>query len=288
MPNTRFWFRWFGVGISLATLLLPVTTSAQLKQVEDNICPPPALSQVKRHRVATGETLDDLARQYNLVPTTLIRWNPGINSGTLPTGRELLIPPLNGIRIEVPRGATWKDLEAAYGVRADILFELNGCDRNPGNAAFIPGINWSSGGTTAETYTGLRGYPLPQPATIGLPYGWRESSSNAPRRFHSGLDLLAPVGTPVLAADAGTIAFVGQQGNYGNLVIINHANNQQTRYAHLNQISVQVGQSVNSGTQIGTVGTTGQPDIPEPHVHFEVRFNTPLGWVAQDPAVHLR
>jgi len=283
IPNLRFWFYRLIWGMGVTATLLPTATLAQ-----DNVCPPPALSQVQRHRVTSGQTLNDLARQYNLVPATIIRWNPGISNGTLPTNRDILIPPLNGIRINVPRGASWQDLQDAYGVRADILFELNGCDRNPPTAVFIPGVNWTSGGTASETYTGLQGYPLSQPITVGLAYGWRESTNNAPRRFHSGLDLLAPPGTPVIAADAGTIAFVGQQGNYGNLVIINHANNRQTRYAHLGQISVQVGQSVGGGTQIGTVGNTGQPDIPESHLHFEVRFNTALGWVAQDPEIHLK
>ncbi len=90
-----------------------------------------------------------------------------------------------------------------------------------------------------------------------------------------------------MAVDTGIIAFVGQQGNYGNLVVINHQGGRQTRYAHLSRIAVREGQQVKVGTPLGTVGSTGSPDINPSHLHFEVRFNSPSGWVAQDPELHL-
>jgi murein DD-endopeptidase MepM/ murein hydrolase activator NlpD len=91
----------------------------------------------------------------------------------------------------------------------------------------------------------------------------------------------------VLAADDGVVAFVGEESTYGNLVVINRADEWQTRYAHLGTIKVKIGQQVKAGDTIGTIGTTGQPDIKEPHLHFEVRYQSPAGWVAQDPAIHL-
>ena len=81
---------------------------------------------------------------------------------------------------------------------------------------------------------------------------------------------------------------MGQQDNYGNLVVVNHPGGKQTRYAHLDTIQVVIGQQVNSGEVLGTVGTTGRPDLDTPHLHFEVRDNSPLGWVAQDPVIHLQ
>ncbi|MDY7015438.1 MAG: M23 family metallopeptidase [Cyanobacteriota bacterium] len=265
-------------GIPIARSQTPRDTSA---------CPPPVLSRLQRHRVVSGETLESIARTYDLLPETLTRFNPSLNRGRVTVGQELLVPPFNGIRIQAPRGATWKDLEEAYGIRADLLFELNGCAARPG-VVFIPGIDWSVGrGNQQQDYTGLTGYPLPQRATIAFGYGWQIDSATDARRFHSGLDLLAAPGTPVLAAEGGTVAFAGHQGNYGNLVIINHPGERQTRYAHLGQITVRAGQSVGAGSAIATVGTTGQPDIPAPHLHFEVRQRSPLGWLAQDPEIHL-
>jgi murein DD-endopeptidase MepM/ murein hydrolase activator NlpD len=89
-------------------------------------------------------------------------------------------------------------------------------------------------------------------------------------------------------ADSGTVAFVGQEGNYGYLVVINHPRGRQTRYAHLGKIQVQIGQVVKTGDVLGTVGATGKPDLNIPHLHFEVRYQSPVGWVAQDPLIHLQ
>lgn len=140
--------------------------------------------------------------------------------------------------------------------------------------------------THVKEYTGLSGYPLQEKASMGLAYGWYEIPNQEQPRFHSGLDLLAEVGTPVLAAEGGKVVFVGQRGNYGNVVMIEHSGGYQTRYAHLNQMTVRNGQRVTVGQQIGTVGTTGSPDINVAHLHFEVRYQFPVGWVAQDPLIH--
>ncbi|WP_199302882.1 M23 family metallopeptidase [Oscillatoria sp. FACHB-1406] len=266
-----------------------MSSAIPVRGQDSSTCPSPVLSRLQRHRVVSGETLDAIARQYNLIPETLTRFNPNLGRGSLPVGREVIVPPMNGMRVQAPRGSTWKDLAAAYGVRADILFELNGCTEKP-NVVFIPGINWSSSGGSSRgrDYLGLAGYPLANRATIGFSYGWQTDAATEVRRFHSGIDLLAELGTSVLAADTGTVAFAGQQGNYGNLVIISHAGNLQTRYAHLEQVTVEVGQQVRAGQTIGTVGTTGQPDIASPHLHFEVRQQSSAGWVARDPEVYLK
>jgi murein DD-endopeptidase MepM/ murein hydrolase activator NlpD len=83
------------------------------------------------------------------------------------------------------------------------------------------------------------------------------------------------------------VIYVGQEEAYGNLVVINHLGRRQTRYAHLSRVTVKIDQRVRAGDVIGAVGTTGQPDIIPPHLHFEVRLDTPVGWTAQDPALHL-
>jgi murein DD-endopeptidase MepM/ murein hydrolase activator NlpD len=253
----------------------------------DDVCATPILSRLQRHKIQKGETIASIAAQYALTTNTLIKLNAVIlKNGTAPVGQEILIPPLNGIRVEAPKGSTWRDLEGAYGVRADILFELNGCTRTP-HLVFIPGTNWTATSKRSD-YTGLAGYPLPFVAKVGLAYGWQNNPIEQKGLFHSGIDLLADIGTPVLAADNGLVIYVGQEGAYGNLVIINHWGNRQTRYAHLQTVQVRVDERVQTGDEIGTVGTTGQPDIIPPHLHFEVRLKTPVGWVAQDPAIHLR
>ncbi|MDP8934673.1 MAG: M23 family metallopeptidase, partial [Cyanobacteriota bacterium] len=92
----------------------------------------------------------------------------------------------------------------------------------------------------------------------------------------------------VLAVDSGTVAFAGEQDSYGNLVVINHSGGRQTRYAHLSRLSVVTGQQVKTGDKLGMVGATGRPDTDKPHLHFEVRYYSPQGWVAQDPEPNLK
>lgn len=186
----------------------------------------------------------------------------------------------NGILVEVPRGQTWKQLAAQYNVRADVLFELNGCQNVP-QSVFIPGVNGSSPSISKH----IKGYPLPQKANIALGYGWQVDPLTSKVIFHSGIDLLAPLGTPVQAANDGTVAFAGVQGSYGNLVVINHPSGKQTRYAHLQSLAVRAGQIVNQGDVIGKVGISGKPSSKQAHLHFELRYASGSGWTAEDPAL---
>jgi murein DD-endopeptidase MepM/ murein hydrolase activator NlpD len=269
---------------SLATVDQASRSSAASKQ-DQSVCPEPALSRIVRHRITAGETLDSIARHYDLIPATLMGLNPVLRGGQAPVGAEILIPPYNGIRVEVPAGKTWRDVAKTYHVRADVLFEVNGCQESPG-VVFVPGVNWSPNPaattTAAATNSPLSHYPLPAVASILTGYGWQVDPGVGEVVFHSGVNLDAVAGTPVLAAGAGTIAFSGeQQGSSGKLVVINHSQGLQTRYSQLATVSVRVGQQVQAGTQIGTVGSSGA--TTRPYLHFEVRSNSSLGWVAQDP-----
>jgi murein DD-endopeptidase MepM/ murein hydrolase activator NlpD len=100
---------------------------------------------------------------------------------------------------------------------------------------------------------------------------------NCPTRHtHTGLDIAAPNGTPIGAADAGIVSFtnIGPGGGYGNYVMITHGNGYVTLYAHLSAISVSVNQAVQRGQIIGAEGSTGFSTGP--HVHFELRVNNAL------------
>jgi murein DD-endopeptidase MepM/ murein hydrolase activator NlpD len=89
--------------------------------------------------------------------------------------------------------------------------------------------------------------------------------------FHTGQDIDAEYGTPVMAAANGTVIFVGWQNGYGQLVIIDHGDGLTTRYGHLSQLDATVGQSIARGTVVGRVGSTGRSTGP--HLHYEVRIN---------------
>jgi murein DD-endopeptidase MepM/ murein hydrolase activator NlpD len=261
-------------------------------------CPIPALSRFQRHKVVRGETLESIAQRYNLIPTTIIGMNPALQNGAIAAvGSVLQIPPYNGIVVEVPRGRTWRQVAAQYKIRADSLFEVNGCQQDP-RIVFVPGVNWSPNGIVTKSplptdagtpnRASLSGYPLAQVATVGLAYGWQINPATGEVFFHSGVDLLAAVGSNVLAIAAGTVAFANDQGSYGKLVIINHSGGLQSRYAQLDSIKVTVGQQVKKGDLLGMVGTSGKPTSIQSHLHFEMRSSSSLGWVAQDPKEYLK
>jgi murein DD-endopeptidase MepM/ murein hydrolase activator NlpD len=266
--------------------LLGVGLGQSPVKAETALCPQSALSQVIQHRVAPGETLAQIASQYSLLPTTLMGINPALRNGAAPTvGQMLQIPPFNGIAVDVSQGSTWQTLAEQYRVGADVLFEANGCQATVPRRIFIPGANWFPGfnATTASQSTNLlRGYPLPATAPVLISYGWQPHPYRDEVVFNSGIALLAPPGSQVLAVGDGTVAFTGPQGEYGNLVVVNHAQGLQTRYANLGEISVSVGQNVSVGEQLGRVDTNSEAPATT-FLYFEVRTSSDMGWVARDP-----
>lgn len=102
-------------------------------------------------------------------------------------------------------------------------------------------------------------------------FGMRVDPINGQHRAHHGIDIAAPRGTPIGAAADGRVVFAGRRGGYGNTVIIEQADGRQSLYAHADQLLVNVGDTVNAGQTIATVGSTGRSTGP--HLHFEVREN---------------
>lgn len=101
--------------------------------------------------------------------------------------------------------------------------------------------------------------------------GRRNPFGGAGYEFHSGQDIEAAWGAPVVSGASGRVTFVGWQNGYGQLIVIDHGGGLTTRYGHLSGIDVTVGQSVSRGQSIGRVGSTGRSTGP--HLHYEVRIN---------------
>lgn len=108
----------------------------------------------------------------------------------------------------------------------------------------------------------------PVPGRIAWGFGMRADPGDHQQRFHKGIDLAAHQGDPVSAAAAGDVVRAGDGGTYGNLVVVRHPGGLETRYAHLSEIYVKVGDHVAGGAPIASVGSTGLS--LNPHLHFEV------------------
>ncbi len=107
------------------------------------------------------------------------------------------------------------------------------------------------------------------------PFGYRFHPILGYTRLHAGTDLEASFGDPVFAATSGIVTEAGAVGDYGNLVEISHLGGLSTRYAHLSEVAVSVGDVVEGGSVVGTVGCTGL--CTAPHLHFETReFGEPV------------
>lgn len=130
-------------------------------------------------------------------------------------------------------------------------------------------------------------FPLAIPVDITSVFGWRVHPITGEWRFHSGTDLGAPMGTPVLAAYSGRVSLAEFLGGYGLSILLDHSEGkQETRYAHLSEVFVKPGQWVQQGTVIGLVGSTG--NSTGPHLHFEALQATTEGMVAVDPGMELQ
>ena len=121
----------------------------------------------------------------------------------------------------------------------------------------------------------------PVQAEVTLPFGWHRHPVFADWRYHPGVDLDAALGTEVKALLAGTVAEVKQDDVWGKLVVLDHGGQRKSTYAHLDQVEVEVGQAVEQGQLVGTVGQTGI--AAQPHLHLELR----LEGTAVDPALYL-
>ena len=135
-------------------------------------------------------------------------------------------------------------------------------------SAYLPDVN---------DYGLSTGFIWPADGVFTSGFGWRWG------RIHAGIDIAAPIGTPILAAASGVVDYASwSDGGYGNMIDIRHADGTITRYAHMNELYVKEGQTVSQGQTIGAMGSTGFSTGP--HLHFEIR---PNGGSAIDPMAFL-
>lgn len=138
--------------------------------------------------------------------------------------------------------------------------------------------------STGTTYLGgIMAWPAPGVSKITSPFGYRIHPILKVKKLHTGVDIGAPSGTTIVAANGGTVIKAGWNNSYGNMVMIDHGGGIVTLYAHNSSLLVKNGDVVSRGQAISKSGSTGQSTGP--HLHFEVRVNgdykDPLGWISK-------
>lgn len=116
---------------------------------------------------------------------------------------------------------------------------------------------------------GIMKWPTPGYIRISSPFGYRIHPVYKVRKLHTGIDIDAPMGAKIVAANSGKVILAGWNGGYGNCIIIDHGGGLATLYGHQSKLLVSVGDRVDKGDTIGKVGSTGVSTGP--HLHFEVR-----------------
>ncbi len=230
--------------------------------------------EVNIYVVQPGDTVTGIAQKFGLRPET-IQWS---NSQLYPypdllsIGEELFILPIDGVYHEVEAGDTLASIAEEYKADPLAMLESEYNDiADPeilveGQMLVVPG--GSKPYVAQEVYTG----PPPAGAALGSGnFMWPASGVITQGYWdgHRAVDIGAPCGTSIYASDSGYVAAVGWMDGYGNYIHLNHGEGWETLYAHLSQILVRAGTSVQRGALIGRVGTTGRSTGC--HLHFEIR-----------------
>ena len=261
-----------------------------------------SISDKPRDRIITyavekGDTLASIARKFsnkdNTITEDTIRWENDLTSDSLSIGQELRILPVNGIAHKVIPGDTIYSIAKKYDTDAQKIadFPFNEFAGNgegfglvSGQMLIVPdGIKPSEQPVIKRQVYIAQG-PIPV-STGGFTFPVRGGISQFYSWYHPGLDITAPIGTPLVAAHNGTVTEIHTgtyDGGYGNNVYISNGNGIVSHYAHMQAVNVSVGQQVVGGsTVIGWIGMTGR--TTGPHVHFEIKANgayvNPLSYV---------
>ncbi|MCS6870566.1 MAG: peptidoglycan DD-metalloendopeptidase family protein [Anaerolineae bacterium] len=290
--------------------VLPPQGALYRAQNPFTVAPARGRSQIIQYRIQPGDTLEKIAARFGISQDTIIWNNDGIYVNRLLPGDTLTILPEDGILHRTRQEETIQSIADKYKVSPFSIVdsEFNPLLRNaspntllpPGITVMVvggvsdkkpvywnPGITIQGGGRNSTvSFGGGPGSCGAQPNTGGtgalvvpLPPIYTVMRGFSP--YHTGIDLAAPIGTTVFAADGGTVIFAGWSNwGYGNTVVLAHGN-LLTLYGHMSRVSVSCGQVVSRGTPIGAVGSTGNSSGP--HLHFEIR----VGEVPQNPESYL-
>jgi LysM repeat protein len=244
-------------------------------------------SQITIYVVRSGDTLPQIAKTFGITENTIKIAND-MTGSKLKEGQRLIILPVSGVQHTIKSGETLLGIAKAYKITSQDILQYNYFENSShlavGDTIFIPSDSLPI--RTVSSPSSSRTAPLLGAPLLGGLASSVKNLVNTVGYFiepltnyhktqslhgHNGVDLGAPVGTPILAAASGEVVIsrMGWNGGYGNYVVIQHDNGTQTVYGHASKLLVTEGQSVVQGQKIALVGSSGVSTGP--HLHVEVR-----------------
>lgn len=264
----------------------------------------PKNGTISMYIVREGDTVSGIAKMFGVTTGTVLASNDIPKGGALKVGQKLIILPVTGIPYTVKTGDTLASVAKKYGGDPDEIAsynELADGSLTVGSEIIIP--NGEIPAPTQSTSPSQTSRNTPAPTRTRGVVGPSSIFANNPKEpahnigevgtlnqvsyyiapvahyvrtqgihGYNGVDLAAPVGTPLVASAAGDVVIAkdgGWNGGYGSYVVIQHDNGSQTLYGHMSEVDVYDGEHVQQGQVIGEIGSTGKSTGA--HVHFEIR-----------------
>ena len=265
---------------------------------------------VIEYTVETGDSIFVIADKFGLKPTTILFGNYETlkdSPDLLKVGQKLKILPVDGTYYEWQGTENLVKVAEVFGVDPETIINYPGNHLDPDaigdlNNPNIPASTWlivPGGRREFTSWTAPAQLVLSNPSVhvwgqgvcsgisyVQVGYGtfvyptiehWLSGTPFLPEIKHFAVDFAGSLGNAIYATDAGTVVYAGWNDyGYGNLIILDHGNGWESRYAHLSQVNVSCGQNVGQGDVIGLMGSTG--NSTGPHLHFEL-MNSTLGKV---------
>ena len=263
------------------------------------------------YEVKKGDTWSQIAAKNDMTSAELLALNPGYNINKLQIGEVLtLSASVPYLTMTVVKQERYLD-DVSYNIeytdsadlyqgdykvtskgeycKADVMAKATYVNGEETERTILSSVTLKEpvteyrlrGTKVRPTWMPTGSFRWPTSGRISSYFGGRKSPGGIGSTNHKGIDIAVPRGTPIYAADGGTVTYSGWMSGYGYLVQIDHGNGYVTRYGHNSSLTVNVGQHVYKGQQVARAGSTG--NSTGNHCHFEVRYNG----VAKNPLNYL-
>lgn len=238
--------------------VVETSQSAPARQLDEH--------SVHMHVIEPGESLWSISRLYGVKLTTLMETNQVSRGKILRPGQQLVVTNQAGLTHQVRARETLAGICRDYGVPVSEVLRYNAVPdpqrMAAGTVLFVPG---------ARARRSSSFFAWPVRGRLSSTFGTRRHPMGGGTRFHNGIDIAAPVGREIVAAQDGRVVLAGRNGALGLCVILQHGDGYKTVYGHASRLLVKVGQEVRQGETIALVGHTGQ--ATGSHLHFEIHRN---------------